>query len=123
MPAPLRDRLRREAQRLRVPEDVVERDYALGHVLAALYGQAELADCLVFKGGTALKKAYFGDYRFSVDLDFSAVGGPRRAALEAYESSAKHRPPPRGSGSVHGAGPVPLAGQGAVQHQARDHRR
>jgi predicted nucleotidyltransferase component of viral defense system len=88
MPAPLRDRLRREAQRLRVPEDVVERDYALGHVLAALYGQAELADCLVFKGGTALKKAYFGDYRFSVDLDFSAVGGPRRAALEAYVRQA-----------------------------------
>ena len=26
---------------------------------------------LVFKGGTALKRCYFGDYRFSEDLDFS----------------------------------------------------
>ncbi|MBI4905652.1 MAG: nucleotidyl transferase AbiEii/AbiGii toxin family protein [Acidobacteria bacterium] len=28
----------------------------------------------MFKGGTALKKCYFDDYRFSEDLDFSAVG-------------------------------------------------
>jgi hypothetical protein len=27
----------------------------------------------VFKGGTALKRCYFGDYRFSEDLDFSLV--------------------------------------------------
>jgi hypothetical protein len=86
--APLRDRLRREAHRLLVPEDVVERDYALGHVLAALFAQSELADTLVFKGGTALKKAYYGDYRFSVDLDFSAVGGPRGHELEALVRSA-----------------------------------
>ena len=26
---------------------------------------------LVFKGGTALRKAYFADYRFSADLDFT----------------------------------------------------
>jgi len=74
---PLRDRLRGEAQRQGVPLDVVEKDFALGHVLASIYRGAELADVLVFKGGTALKKAYFGDYRFSVDLDFTAVAGPR----------------------------------------------
>ena len=28
---------------------------------------------LVFKGGTALKRCYFGDYRFSEDLDFTLV--------------------------------------------------
>lgn len=60
---PLRDRLRRGAQRQGVPLDVVEKDFALGHVLASIYRGAELADVLVFKGGTALKKAYFGDYR------------------------------------------------------------
>ena len=32
-----------------------------------------LRDTLVFKGGTALRKCYFGDYRFSEDLDFSAL--------------------------------------------------
>ena len=80
---PLRGRLRDEAQRLQVPIDVVERDYALGCVLAETYERDALAAALVFKGGTALKKAYFGDYRFSVDLDFTAVGGPRGDELEA----------------------------------------
>jgi hypothetical protein len=28
---------------------------------------------LVFRGGTALKKAYFSDYRFSEDLDFTLI--------------------------------------------------
>lgn len=45
-------------------------------------GQA--AGTLVFKGGTALKKCYFGDYRFSEDLDFTAVGPvPTGAAMES----------------------------------------
>lgn len=79
---PLRGRLRDEAQRLHVPIDVVERDYALGHVLAATYERDALSAALVFKGGTALKKAYFGDYRFSVDLDFTAIDGPRGDELE-----------------------------------------
>ncbi len=76
-PRPLRDRLRREAQRQGVPLDVIEKDFALGHVLASIYRDSDLANALVFKGGTALKKAYFGDYRFSVDLDFTALDGPR----------------------------------------------
>jgi predicted nucleotidyltransferase component of viral defense system len=48
-----------------------------------------LRDTLVFKGGTALKKCYFGNYRFSEDLDFSGLEGlptgeaMERAVLEA----------------------------------------
>ena len=80
---PLRGRLRAEAARLGAPIDLVERDYALGHVLSTIYGRPLLQDALVFKGGTALKKAYFGDYRFSVDLDFTAVRGPRGDELLA----------------------------------------
>lgn len=35
-------------------------------------GQVDsLRETLVFKGGTALRKCDFGDYRFSEDLDFS----------------------------------------------------
>ena len=34
-----------------------------------------LRDSLVVKGGTALPKCYFGDYRFSEDLDFSGLEG------------------------------------------------
>lgn len=60
------------AKRAGVPPEVIEKDYLLSYVLAALVSVSELRG-LVFKGGTALKKAYFGDYRFSEDLDFSAV--------------------------------------------------
>jgi predicted nucleotidyltransferase component of viral defense system len=35
--------------------------------------QASLGRRLIFKGGTALKRCYFGDYRFSEDLDFTLV--------------------------------------------------
>ena len=41
------------------------------------------------KGGTALKKCYFGDYRFSEDLDFSALdGAPRGRAMERLVGEA-----------------------------------
>jgi len=30
---------------------------------------------MIFKGGTALKKCYFGKYRFSENLDFTALPG------------------------------------------------
>ena len=50
---------------------VVERDYVLSWVLAGLCRQMALAETLVFKGGTALRKCYFTDHRFSADLDFT----------------------------------------------------
>jgi predicted nucleotidyltransferase component of viral defense system len=54
----------------RLREDVLERDYCLAWFLAAL-AQSDLKTILAFKGGTALKRCYFGDYRFSEDLDFT----------------------------------------------------
>ena len=54
---------------------VVERDYLLSSILAGISAVPELRETLVFKGGTALKKCYFGDYRFSEDLDFSGLEG------------------------------------------------
>lgn len=80
--APLRQSLRAIASKLKVPVDVIEKDYALSHVLAAIYQNETLDSTLVFKGGTALRKAYFAEYRFSVDLDFTAVGGPRGMELD-----------------------------------------
>ena len=80
--SPLRDRLRKAAQALSVPIDAVEFDYGLSYVLAAIFARPELREALVFKGGTALEKAYFAGYRFSRDLDFTAVGGPRGDELE-----------------------------------------
>jgi predicted nucleotidyltransferase component of viral defense system len=50
--------------------NVIEKDYALGWLLAGISGHRELAEW-VFKGGTCLKKCYFETYRFSEDLDFT----------------------------------------------------
>ena len=72
---PLRTRLQEARQRLGVPWEVLERDYLLSWVLAGIGQVAALRQTLVFKGGTALKKCYFGDYRFSEDLDFSGLEG------------------------------------------------
>lgn len=65
----LSNRLARAGGR-RVTEAVLERDYCLAWFLVGL-SRAPLRTTLVFKGGTALKRCYFGDYRFSEDLDFT----------------------------------------------------
>lgn len=65
---PLRTRLQEARKRLGLPWEVLERDYLLSWILAGIGQVASLRDTLVFKGGTALKKCYFGgDYRFSED--------------------------------------------------------
>jgi len=65
----LSNRLARTGGR-RVSEAVLERDYCLAWFLVGL-SRTPLHEALVFKGGTALKRCYFGDYRFSEDLDFT----------------------------------------------------
>ena len=56
----------------RIPESVLERDYCLAWLLVGL-SQSDLHGRIAFKGGTALKRCYFADYRFSEDLDFTLV--------------------------------------------------
>ncbi len=51
--------------------NVIEKDYALGWMLAGITAHPELGPSWVFKGGTCLKKCYFETYRFSEDLDFT----------------------------------------------------
>ncbi len=53
---------------------IIEQDYALSWLLFGISKVKKLKSSLVFKGGTALKKCYFGNYRFSQDLDFSVQG-------------------------------------------------
>jgi hypothetical protein len=69
----LSNRLARDGGR-RLPEAVLERDYCLAWFLVAL-SRTPLHDRLAFKGGTAIKRCYLGDYRFSEDLDFTMVVG------------------------------------------------
>jgi len=72
---PLHTRLQEARKRLGIRWDILERDYLISWVLAGIGQVGPLRDTLVFKGGTALKKCYFGDYRFSEDLDFSGLEG------------------------------------------------
>ncbi len=65
----LSNRLARAGGR-RIPEAVLERGYCLAWFLVGL-SRSALRERLVFKGSTALKRCYFGDYRFSEDLDFT----------------------------------------------------
>jgi len=79
---PLRSRLHETADAMGIGVQIVEKDYALSYILAGLVACPVLSNSLVFKGGTALKKLFFGDYRFSEDLDFSAVAAPQGDDLE-----------------------------------------
>lgn len=78
----LRLRIQDEAAVKKAPLHVIEKDYALSYILAGIFMQPELSNSLIFKGGTALKKIFFGDYRFSEDLDFSTINAPKNADLE-----------------------------------------
>lgn len=49
----------------------VEKDYFLTLLLECISNNSELKKVFVFKGGTALRKIYFNDYRYSEDLDFT----------------------------------------------------
>ena len=65
----------------KAPMKIVEKYYgesifyedAFNEILKEEYDKElyKLKETMIFKGGTALKKCYFGDYRFSQDLDFS----------------------------------------------------
>lgn len=72
---PLRTRLEQARKDAGMGWAVLERDYLLSWILAAIGNHEPLRETLAFKGGTALKKCYFGDYRFSEDLDFSSLPG------------------------------------------------
>ncbi len=56
----------------RIPEAIIERDYCLAWFLTGL-AQHPLREQLAFKGGTALRRCWFENYRFSEDLDFSLI--------------------------------------------------
>lgn len=79
---PLRLKIQDEANLKKVPMHVIEKDYALSYILAGIAKQKDLSHSLIFKGGTALKKIFFGDYRFSEDLDFSVINAPKDKQLE-----------------------------------------
>ncbi len=62
--------LRKLAGKYQVPLGVLEKDYALTNLLSVIARFPKLHS-MVFKGGTALKKIHFKNFRFSEDLDFT----------------------------------------------------
>ena len=61
------------ATKNRVSDRQIEKDYVISWLLFAISKNDILYNALAFKGGTVLKKAYFEDYRFSEDLDFTLI--------------------------------------------------
>ena len=63
-----------QAQRLAlqagVPVEIIEKDYLIELLLFYSSRDEYLNETMIFRGGTALKKIYFPEYRFSEDLDF-----------------------------------------------------
>lgn len=103
--------------------NTVEKDYALGWVLAGISNHTGLSSSWIFKGGTCLKKCYFETYRFSEDLDFTLtnpghlseeflINAFREISDWVYETSGNEIPKdtirfevyenPRGARSVQG---------------------
>jgi uncharacterized protein len=89
---PLATRLSDICLRSQALRHILEKDYVLSWILAGIANVKSLREYLVFKGGTCLKKCYFGEYRFSEDLDFSTTGeGPIGQHLESlmYQATEK----------------------------------
>lgn len=64
--------IRKLAAKEKIPIGTLEKDYAVTSVLS-LISQFQKINKMVFKGGTALKKVYFNDFRFSEDIDFTCL--------------------------------------------------
>lgn len=61
------------ANKNKVRDKQIEKDYIISWILFGISRNRILFDNLIFKGGTALKKMYFTDYRYSEDLDFTLL--------------------------------------------------
>jgi len=65
-----------------IQEKTVEQDYIISWILAGLT-YTKNNDWLSFKGGTALKKIYISNYRFSEDLDFTLLNKQIKGRLHS----------------------------------------
>lgn len=69
------DEFRVQAEAFELNEADVQRDYAFGWLISAIFQSTCLGETAVLKGGNALRKAYLPATRFSDDLDFSTPHG------------------------------------------------
>ena len=70
--APVRERkmvFETAASKLKIPVEMIEKDFWVCWILKKLFANKCLADILRFKGGTSLSKAFHLIKRFSEDID------------------------------------------------------
>ncbi len=63
--------IQKTAAKAGVKEQTIEKDYVLSWLLLCFPDVKSLKENFIFKGGTALRKIYFPDWRYSEDLDFT----------------------------------------------------
>jgi len=69
------EQIRRIARQQEMAVGVIEKDYAQSWLLKGFAENDEIRDSFVLKGGTAIRKIHFPKaWRFSEDLDFTAIG-------------------------------------------------
>lgn len=86
--------VRRLARKHEVDPMIIDLDYAIGWALWGLFARPGPGHGLVFKGGTCLKKCYIPEYRFSEDLDFTALpefdhAQLRRGVTDSLEAASE----------------------------------
>lgn len=77
----------RIARKKGFPAGTIEKEYFLTIFLEQI---ARFDSNLIFKGGTALSKAYLDYYRLSEDLDFTYVGNEIKTAIETVHDICGH---------------------------------
>lgn len=65
--------IKTQAAQAKIDPGIVEKDYVISKALMALSRDEEFQNNFVFKGGTALKKCYYPQWRFSEDIDLTAT--------------------------------------------------
>lgn len=86
--------INKAAERFRVPAETIEKDYVICWILNCLLA-SQLKKDFIFYGGTAIKRIYFEDHRYSEDIDLiSAKVFPQDfliSQLTNHLSQAKQR--------------------------------
>ena len=78
------------AHKFGLGDKTIEKDYVLTWVLHSI-AASPLQGKLAFKGGTAIKKMYVPEYRFSEDLDFTVLDS--ETTNDTLESATESRFP------------------------------
>src|SRR5690554_3727042 len=80
-----------KAEEQQLPKSTIDKDWALGHFIDAIFSIPECKDNLIFKGGTCLRKCYFSNYRFSEDLDFTCTNSNFELNKKSTQSIGANR--------------------------------